>query len=65
LLVLREALAAEASLRRTLAALAPARIEVAGEVGASVDTPEELAAAERRVIQAQPTQPFTRSHERA
>ena len=56
--VLREALAAEASLRRTLA---PARIEVPRELVASINTPEDLAAAERRLIQAQPTQPITRS----
>ena len=59
--VLREALDAEASLRRTLATLAPARIEVPRELVASINTPEDLAAAERRLIQAQPTQPITRS----
>jgi molybdopterin-guanine dinucleotide biosynthesis protein A len=44
---LREALAEEASLRRTLARLAPPRLEVDAALVASVNTPEALAAAER------------------
>jgi molybdopterin-guanine dinucleotide biosynthesis protein A len=48
--VLREALAAEASLRATLERLAPARVEVPVRLVASVNTPEELAAAERALV---------------
>jgi molybdopterin-guanine dinucleotide biosynthesis protein A len=44
---LRSALAAEAPLRRTLAALGPAQIDVDAAVLAGINTPEELAAAER------------------
>jgi molybdopterin-guanine dinucleotide biosynthesis protein A len=48
---LRDALEAEAPLGRTLAALAPARIPVSDPgVLAGINTPEELAAAERRLI---------------
>jgi molybdopterin-guanine dinucleotide biosynthesis protein A len=47
---LRAALAAEAPLRRTLAALAPARLELDDPgVLAGINTPEELAAAEEVV----------------
>jgi molybdopterin-guanine dinucleotide biosynthesis protein A len=45
--VLRDALAAQAGLRRTLARLAPPRLEVDPRLVASVNTPEELAEAER------------------
>lgn len=45
--VLREALAAEASLRATLRRLAPAVLGVPRELCASVNTPDGLAAAER------------------
>jgi molybdopterin-guanine dinucleotide biosynthesis protein A len=45
--VLREALREEAGLRRTLARLAPPRLEVDPALVASVNTPEALAAAER------------------
>ena len=44
---LRSALAAGASVRATVAALAPQTIAVAGELVTSVNTPDELAAAER------------------
>jgi molybdopterin-guanine dinucleotide biosynthesis protein A len=44
--VLREALAAQAGLRRTLARLAPPRLEVEARLVASVNTPQELAEAE-------------------
>jgi molybdopterin-guanine dinucleotide biosynthesis protein A len=44
---LREALREEAGLRRTLAGLAPPRLEVTAHVVASVNTPEELARAQR------------------
>jgi molybdopterin-guanine dinucleotide biosynthesis protein A len=47
--VLREALAEEASLRRTLARLEPARVEVGREEIASINTPVDLAAAEVRL----------------
>ena len=46
--VLREALREEAGLRRTLARLAPPRLEVDPALVASVNTPEALAAAESR-----------------
>ena len=46
--VLREALREEAGLRRTLARLAPPRLEVDAALVASVNTPEALAAAESR-----------------
>jgi molybdenum cofactor guanylyltransferase len=52
--VLRAALAEEASLRRTLARLDVARVDVRRELVASVNTPEDLAAAERRVAAASP-----------
>jgi molybdopterin-guanine dinucleotide biosynthesis protein A len=45
--VLREALAQEAGLRRTLARLAPPRLEVDAALVASVNTPEDLARAAR------------------
>jgi molybdenum cofactor guanylyltransferase len=44
--VLREALREEAGLRRTLARLAPPRLEVDAALVASVNTPDALAAAE-------------------
>jgi molybdopterin-guanine dinucleotide biosynthesis protein A len=47
--VLREALAEEAGLRRTLARLAPVRLDVEPRLVASVNTPEDLAEAERAV----------------
>jgi molybdopterin-guanine dinucleotide biosynthesis protein A len=50
--VLRTALAEEAGLRRTLARLAPPRLEVDATLVASVNTPEALAAAERRLSRA-------------
>ena len=52
--VLRAALAEEASLRRTLTTLAPAVLGVPREVVASVNTPEELAAAERALAEREP-----------
>jgi len=39
----------------------PTRIDVPRELVANINTPEDLAAAERRLVHAQPTQPFTRS----
>jgi len=45
---LRTALANEASLRKTLAQLEPVALECGADEVASVNTPEELAAAERR-----------------
>jgi molybdenum cofactor guanylyltransferase len=50
--VLRTALQEEAGLRRTLARLAPPRLEVDAALVASVNTPEALAAAERRLSRA-------------
>ncbi|MDA0159475.1 NTP transferase domain-containing protein [Solirubrobacter ginsenosidimutans] len=50
--VLREALTEEAGLRRTLARLAPPRLDVDPQLVASVNTPEALAAAERRLSRA-------------
>lgn len=47
--VLRDALATEASLQATLRRLAPAKLEVDPRVVASVNTPAELAAAEREL----------------
>jgi molybdopterin-guanine dinucleotide biosynthesis protein A len=52
--VLREALASEASLRRTLERLSPARLDLAAfgdplRLVASLNTPEDLAAAEREL----------------
>jgi molybdopterin-guanine dinucleotide biosynthesis protein A len=44
--VLREALAEEASLRRTVRRLGTPRIDVAPDLVASINTPEDLAAAE-------------------
>jgi molybdopterin-guanine dinucleotide biosynthesis protein A len=59
--VLREALAAEASLRRTIAALDPARVAVARDEVASINTPEELAAAERRLSPPEVVEPDART----
>jgi molybdopterin-guanine dinucleotide biosynthesis protein A len=47
--VLREALTEEAGLRRTLARLAPPRLDVDPRLVAGVNTPEELAAAAREL----------------
>jgi molybdopterin-guanine dinucleotide biosynthesis protein A len=47
--VLREALAEQAGLRRTLARLAPPRLEVDARLVASVNTPEALASAEHEL----------------
>ena len=47
--MLRTALAEEASLRATLRRLAPTRVEVGREEIVSVNTPEDLAAAEVRL----------------
>ena len=52
--ILRAALAEEASLRRTLAQLAPVVLGAPRELVASLNTPEELAAAERALAAAQP-----------
>ena len=61
--VLRAALAEEASLRRTLARLAPARVEVAREEIASVNTPEDLAAAETLLRERRIAQPPVVKHD--
>jgi GTP:adenosylcobinamide-phosphate guanylyltransferase len=58
--VLRAALEEEASLRATLRRLAPARIDVPWELVASINTPEDLAAAERRLSQPAVVQPDAR-----
>ena len=47
--VLREALAVEASLRKTLNRLAPARVDVPRGVVASVNTPADVEAAQARL----------------
>lgn len=52
--VLRAALAAEAPLRRTLKELSPAVLGAPRELVAGVNTPEELAAAERALEAARP-----------
>lgn len=52
--VLRAALAEQASLRRTLARLAPAVLGAPRALVASVNTPEELEAAQARLAEARP-----------